>query len=352
MCADRTILSQFLTNDGCRNAGATIELCSVILDVGLACRAIAEAVMVGAYAGRLEPVAVGDDTRVTAKAAATALFMRAIESNAQVAGIWCEGMPALSINRMRDEKGRYLVVFASVDRPSNLDVNLPVGTIFSVLHAPNPAHVGAADFLQAGGELVCAGYALYGASTNLVLSVGAGVHGFTLDPVSEEFVLTHPDLEIPATTNDIAADTSHSSRWEPGLRRYLSECLAGAAGARGRRFNVRGSCSLVAEAHRILVRGGVFLSPRDGKEPNAAHAVHLLHQASPVAFLIEQARGRATTGRERVLGRVPHTVDEEVGLIFGSREEVERIEQYQCDNNLSAADSPLFGIRGLFRAPT
>lgn len=351
MHADGTTLAQFLADDCSRKAGLTVELSSVILDLELACQAIAEAVTSRTWTAEPGSLDIDCDTPVTAKTAATALFLRAIETNAHVAGIRCDGAQAPLGETVCDGNAPYLVLFAALDQPSNLDINLPVGSIFSVLRAPNPAQVSTADFLQAGSALVCAGYALYGASTNLVLSVGAGVHGFTLDPALGEFVLSHPDLTIPDTASEIAANTSHSARWEAGLRRYLSECLAGSVGARGRHFEVRGFSSLVAEAHRIFVRGGVLLCPRDSKEPSAAHPVHLLLQANPLAFLIEQAGGRATTGRERVLNRVPHTADEEVGLIFGSREEVERIEQYHYDNNLSAADSPLFGIRGLFRAP-
>lgn len=348
---DRATLTQFLADACGRDGGAPTELRAVILDVALACRGITKAVTFRARHGYTEsPVVVREGHTATIATIAT-LFLRAVESNPHVAGILCDGMQAPSAGATRDGKARYLVVFASLDQPSNLDINLPVGSIFSVLRAPRAGEVGAEDFLQAGSTQVAAGYVLYGASTNLVLSVGAGVHGFTLDPGLSEFLLSHPDLKIPSATHEIAANAAHSPRWERGLRRYLSECLAGTTGPRARHYDVRGFSSLVAEAHRIFVRGGIFLCPQT-KEPRVTGSVHLLQQANPVAFLVEQAGGRASTGHERVLDKVPLAVDEQVGLIFGSRDEVERIEQYHYDNNTSASDAPLFGIRGLFRAPT
>lgn len=352
MLADHTTLPQFLADERCRAAGANDALSAVILDVALACRGITKAVTFRARHGYAESRADERAEYVATKATASGLFVRAVEANTHIAGIWCDGTQAPSVGMVRNRGAEYLVVFASLDQPSNLDINLPVGSLFSVLRARTPGSAGVGDFLQAGSTQVCAGYALYGASTNFVLSVGAGVHGFTLDPALGEFLLSHAELKIPPATNEISVNIAHSSRWEPALKRYLDECLTGATGARGRFFDVRGFSSLVAAVHRILVRGGIFLSPRDLKEPRAANHGRLVDQANPIAFLIEHAGGRASTGSERVLDKIPQALHEGVGLIFGAREEVERIEQYHYDNNLSAADAPLFGIRGLFRAPT
>jgi fructose-1,6-bisphosphatase I/sedoheptulose-1,7-bisphosphatase len=249
-------------------------------------------------------------------------------------------------------RGRYLLVFDPLDGSSNIDVNVAVGSVFSILRTPNPgAAAGAADFLQPGSQQVCAGYAIYGPSTMLVITVGTGVHAFTLHPHLGEFILSHPDIGIPAATSEFAINTSNSRFWEPAVKRYVDECLAGRTGPRGKDFNMRWVASLVAEAHRILMRGGVFLYPRDNKDPSKPGRLRLLYEANPIGFLIEQAGGRASTGREPMLTVAPAALHQRIGFVFGSREEVERIERYHRDHNLQEYDAPLFGTRGLFRAP-
>jgi fructose-1,6-bisphosphatase I/sedoheptulose-1,7-bisphosphatase len=183
----------------------------------------------------------------------------------------------------------------------------------------------------------------------LVLTVGTGVHGFTLDPILGEFVLTRPDIRIPAHTAEFAVNASNRRFWEPAVRRYVDECLAGRAGPREKDFNTRWVASLVAETHRILTRGGVFLYPRDSKDPNRAGRLRLLYEANPVAFLVEQAGGLASTGRARVLDVVPGDVHERIPLVFGATEEVERIEKYHTEDLDSDLDIPLYSSRGLFR---
>ena len=183
----------------------------------------------------------------------------------------------------------------------------------------------------------------------LVLSVGNGVAGFTLDPNLGEFMLTHPDIRVPAQTREFAINASNSRFWEPPVKRYVDECLAGTSGPRGKDFNMRWIASMVAEAHRILMRGGVFLYPRDTRDPNRAGRLRLLYEAAPVGFLIEQAGGRASTGRQPVLGVRPSGLHQRIGLVFGSREEVERIERYHREPDRDIALNPLFAERGLFR---
>jgi fructose-1,6-bisphosphatase I/sedoheptulose-1,7-bisphosphatase len=228
-----------------------------------------------------------------------------------------------------------------------------VGSIFSILRAPNgSADASPSDFMQPGHRQVCAGYAIYGPSTILVISVGTGVHGFTLDPSLGEFFLTHPGLRIPPATSEFAINASNSRFWDPAVKRYVEECLLGTAGPRGKDFNMRWIASLVAETHRILMRGGVFMYPRDSKEPAKAGRLRLLYEANPIAFLVEQAQGRASTGHGRLLDTMPDQLHQRVGFVFGSRDEVERIERYHRDHNLRECDAPLFGARGLFRAAT
>ncbi len=248
-------------------------------------------------------------------------------------------------------RGKYLLVFDPLDGSSNIDVNISVGTIFSVLRSPSPgAEATVADFLQPGVEQVCAGFALYGPATMLVLTTGDGVDGFTLDRDIGAFVLTHPQLRIPETTGEFAINASNERFWEPPVKRYVAECLAGRTGPRGRDFNMRWVASLVAEAYRILTRGGVFLYPADTKDASRPGRLRLLYECNPIAFVIEQAGGRASTGRGRVLDLPPTALHQRAPLIFGSRAEVERIEGYHDRPSESPdPDFSLFNTRSLFR---
>jgi fructose-1,6-bisphosphatase I/sedoheptulose-1,7-bisphosphatase len=196
---------------------------------------------------------------------------------------------------------------------------------------------------------VAAGYALYGPTNMLILSVGAGVVGFTLDPNLGEFKLTHPDIRVPVDTQEFAINSSNARFWEPPVKRYVDECLAGKTGPRGKDFNMRWIASMVAEAHRILMRGGVFMYPRDTKDPKKPGRLRLLYEANPVGFIIEQAGGRASTGRQPVLGVQPSELHQRIGLVFGSKNEVERIERYHADTATPDIANPLFSERSLFR---
>src|SRR6476646_660802 len=184
----------------------------------------------------------------------------------------------------------------------------------------------------------------------LVLTTGRGVNGFTLDREIGEFMLTHPDITIEADTSEFAINASNSRYWEPAIKRYVNECLAGKAGPRSRDFNMRWIASLVAEAHRILMRGGVFLYPRDSKEPAKPGRLRLLYEANPISFIVEQAGGIASSGQERIMYVVPSGLHQRVPFIFGSRDEVLRIEDYHREQQIGDYDAPLFGSRGLFRA--
>jgi fructose-1,6-bisphosphatase I / sedoheptulose-1,7-bisphosphatase len=252
----------------------------------------------------------------------------------------------------RYRRGKYLLVFDPLDGSGDIDVNIPAGTIFSVLRSPHPgARAQAADFLQPGTEQVCAGFALYGPSTVLVLTTGEGVDGFTLDRDIGAFVLTHPQMRIPAQTSEFAINSSNERFWEPPVRHYVAECLAGRTGHRGKDFSMRWIASLVAETFRILSRGGVFLYPADSKDPGTPGGLSLLYEGNPVAFIIEQAGGLASTGRERLMEMTPRDLNQRVPVIFGSRAEVELIERYHRDHaEPSTDDFSLFNTRSLFRA--
>jgi len=247
----------------------------------------------------------------------------------------------------------YLLLFDPLDGSSNIDVNVTVGTIFSVLKAPDGVvEPKTEDFLQPGTRQVAAGYALYGPTSMMVITLGAGVHGFTLDREIGAYTLTHPDMRIPETTREFAINASNERFWEPPVRRYVEECVQGKAGPRAADFNMRWIASLVAETHRILMRGGVFMYPRDNKDPSKPGRLRLLYEANPIGMLIEQAGGKATTGHRRILEVKPESLHQRIGFIFGSSEEVSRIEAYHAEEPLDTFKSPLFGKRGLFASTT
>jgi fructose-1,6-bisphosphatase I/sedoheptulose-1,7-bisphosphatase len=355
MLTDRTTLTQFLIEERRRHPGASGELNALILDVARACKAIAKRVANGALGdvlGAAGSTNVQGEAQAKLDVLANDLFLRAAEWGGLVAGMVSEEMTAPCPVPDRFPRGKYLLVFDPLDGSSNIDVNVSVGSIFSILRAPNPgADASAADFLQPGAEQVCAGYAIYGPATMFVVTVGTGVHGFTLEPQLGEFILTHPAIRIPPSTSEFAINASNSRFWEPAVKRYVDECLAGRGGPRGRDFNMRWVASLVAETHRILMRGGVFLYPRDTKDPAKPGRLRLLYEANPVSFIVEQAGGRASSGRERMLDVRPDDLHQRIGFIFGSREEVERLDEYHRADNQREYDAPLFGARGLFRAP-
>ncbi|NEW50624.1 class 1 fructose-bisphosphatase [Nocardia cyriacigeorgica] len=265
---------------------------------------------------------------------------------------WTGHLSALLSEQMREVHqvpkkrghGKYLLAFDPLDGSSNIDVNLPVGTIFSVLRAEDEG------FCQPGTRQVCAGFTLYGPATMLVLTTGSGVDGFTLDREIGAFVLTHPRMRIPDDTSGFAINAANERFWERPVRRYVHECLDGVDGPRGRDFNMRWVASLVADTFHILTRGGVYLYPRDTRPAVGPGRVSLLYGANPVAFIVEQAGGAASTGSERVLEVAPHDPHQRVPLIFGSRHEVERIERYHREPEAGPNfDTSLFGTRSLFR---
>ena len=229
---------------------------------------------------------------------------------------------------------------------------MTVGTIFSILRRPVGVPLGAAAFLQPGASQLCAGYALYGPCTMLVLAAGGEVNGFTLD--AGRFVLTHPTLRIPDDGRESAINASNARRWDPPVRRYVEECVAGSAGPRGVDFNTRWVGSMVADVHRVLLRGGAFLHPRDPRDPERPAKLRLLYEAAPMALVVEQAGGAGSTGRARLLDVVPRTLHERVPVLLGSRREVDRLVAYHGapgDGEHRPYSSPLFNARSLLREP-
>jgi len=348
----RATLTQFLIEQRRRAPGATGDLNALITDVSLACKAISRKVAYGALGGVLGSAGsdnVQGEEQKQLDVISNQIFLRANEWGGHVAGMVSEELESTYTLPAQYPRGKYLLLFDPLDGSSNIDVNVAVGSIFSILRAPRPGvDAQAADFLQPGTEQVCAGYAIYGPSTMLVLTLGHGTHAFTLEPMLGEWVLSHPNLRIAPQTHEFAINASNSRFWEPAVKRYVDECLAGQTGPRGRDFNMRWIASLVAETHRILMRGGVFLYPRDTKDPAKPGRLRLLYEANPISLLIEQAGGHASNGRKRLLEVVPGSLHERIGFVFGSAEEVDRIQAYHHEEPPDTYSSPLFGKRGLF----
>jgi fructose-1,6-bisphosphatase I / sedoheptulose-1,7-bisphosphatase len=359
--SQRWTLTRYLIEERRRFPQARGDFNALLLDVSLACKAIARIVATGELAHSPGGVVarpggainVQGEVQKPLDVLSNEIFVRMNEWNGHLAGMASEEMEAPEQIPAAYPRGKYLLVFDPLDGSSNIDVNVSVGSIFSILRAPQEVidsgrDVVEADFLQPGATQIAAGYALYGPATMLVLTVGNGVAGFTLDPNLGEFVLTHSRLEVPPDTSEFAINSSNSRFWEPPIKRYVDECLAGSTGPRGRDFNMRWIASMVAEAHRILMRGGIFMYPRDTKDPAKPGRLRLLYEANPIGFLMEQAGGRASTGRQPVLAVKPSALHQRIGLVFGSRNEVERIERYHQDPASCDAALQLFSDRSLF----
>ncbi len=316
----RFTLTQYLIAQRRRFPGASGDFNALILDVALACKAIARAVALGELGAMLgdQPgngdaagsVNVQGEKQKKLNVLSNRIFVRVNEWGGHLAGMVSEEMDLPLQTPEAHPRGKYLLAFDPLDGSSNIDVNVSVGSVFSVLRAAKELQASArdvqgADFLQPGHQQVAAGYAIYGPSTMLILTVGNGVAGFTLNPNLGEFMLTHPSITIPADTNEFAINESNSRFWEPPVKRYVDECLAGKTGPRGKDFNMRWIASMVAEAHRILMRGGVFMYPRETKDPAKPGRLRLLYEANPIGMIMEQAGGRASTGRQNVLSVQP-----------------------------------------------
>ncbi len=357
MLHGRTTLSKFIIEEQRRLAGGT-ELIALVNDIQTACKYIASAVARGALTGARNAAAsinVQGEEQKPLDVIANDIMLGSCEWGGYLAGMVSEEMEAPYPIPPQYPRGRYLLVFDPLDGSSNLDVNVTVGTIFSVLVAPEGCTDPSPEaFLQPGTQQVCAGYALYGPAAMIVLTLGTGVHGFTLEPEIGAYVLTHPNLTIAATAQEFAVNASNQRFWEPPVKRYVEECLAGGTGVRGKDFNMRWIASMVAEVHRILMRGGLFMYPKDTKDPQRPGRLRLLYEANPMAMLIEQAGGAASTGRGRILEVVPTALHQRVPVIVGSKEEVARLERYHAeyDRGDVAFSSPLFNERSLFGVAT
>lgn len=309
--------------------GHRIALIRMLGDVAEACKKIAGAIDRGALTGNMGSLAAENIQGEVQKALdviSNDIFIEYAQQSGYVAGMVSEEMESpFEIAEKQRVNGQYLLLFDPLDGSSNVNVNISVGTIFSILESTNKTPA-LADFLQPGSAQICAGYALYGTSTMLVFTVGNGVNGFTLDVDSGEFYLTHPGMQIAVDTQEFAINMSNYRFWQGPVQRYIDECLQGEEGDRKKDFNMRWVASMVAEVHRILVRGGVFMYPADAKSVNGK--LRLMYEANPMSFIVEQAGGAATTGLGRMLDVIPTGLHQRVPVIMGCKSEIERLIAY------------------------
>ncbi|MBK7794665.1 MAG: class 1 fructose-bisphosphatase [Betaproteobacteria bacterium] len=354
----RSTLSKFIIEEQ-RKLSSGSELIALVNDIQTACKYIAVAVAKGPLTGTrgsTGKINVQGEEQKPLDMISNDIMLKCCEWGGYLAGMASEEMDEPYAIPDIYPRGRYLLVFDPLDGSSNLDVNVTVGTIFSVLRAPEGVtDPQVADFLQPGTAQVCAGYALYGPTAMIVLTLGTGVHGFTLDPDIGAYILTHPNLSIAPDTHEFAVNASNQRFWEPPVKRYVEECVAGKSGDREKDFNMRWIASMVAEVHRILMRGGLFMYPKDTKDPKRPGRLRLLYEANPMAMLIEQAGGAASTGRGRILDVEPTALHQRVPVILGSRDEVARVERYHAEYDRGEDQpfsSPLFNERSLYRNAT
>jgi len=330
----RKTLTQFLVEQQRKEAALPAQLRLLVEIVARACKAISISVNKGALGGVLGDFGsenVQGEAQKKLDVIANERLLEANEWGGHLAAMASEEMETIHLIPNRYPKGEYLLLFDPIDGSSNVDVNLSVGTIFSVLTAPadvSGREVTEKDFLQSGRHQVAAGYAIFGPQTSLVLSVGTGVYEFTLDREMGSWVLTQERIRIPAGNREFAINMSNERHWAEPMRRYIADCMAGSDGPRDADFNMRWTGSMVADIHRILKRGGIFLYPWDGRDPAKPGKLRLMYEANPMAYLIEQAGGKAVDDTRRIMDIEPEGLHQRVGVIMGEREEVDQLTRY------------------------
>ncbi len=322
-----TTLSQYLIEQQRQFPQATGEFTLLVNDITVACKTIAAAVKRGQLAGILGSAGTGNvqgEEQKKLDVIANDLFIESNIWRGHVAGMASEEMEGIYHIPEEYPRGKYLLLFDPLDGSSNIDVNGPIGTIFSILDSPS-SHPKLEDFLQTGRKQICAGYCIYGPATMMVISIGYGVHGFTLDPNLGEFLLTHPDMRIPVSTNEYCINHSNRLVWEPPMLNYVKACEAGELGERKKHYTMRWVGAMVMDIHRLLTKGGMFAYPMDEKIRPRGGRLRLMYEANPLGFLVEQAGGIATTGYQPILDVIPQELHQRVPVIMGSQEELEWI---------------------------
>ncbi|MBB5204305.1 fructose-1,6-bisphosphatase I [Inhella inkyongensis] len=328
----RVSLTQYLVEQQRANGNIPPQLRLLIEVVARACKRIAISVNKGALGdvlGSAHSENVQGEVQKKLDIIANEVLIEANEWGGHLAAMASEEMDSIHVVPNRFPQGEYLLLFDPLDGSSNIDVNVSIGTIFSVLRKVNNHRgVSEEDFLQPGKQQAAAGYCIYGPQVTLVLTLGDGVAMFTLDREMGSWVLTEKDVKIPSDTKEFAINMSNKRHWAPPVTRYIDECLAGTTGPREKDFNMRWIASMVADVHRILCRGGIFMYPWDAREPGKAGKLRLMYEANPMGFIVEQAGGLATNGRQRILDITPTKLHERVAVVLGSRNEVERVTRY------------------------
>jgi fructose-1,6-bisphosphatase I len=328
----RVSLTQHLVEEQRLNHAITAELRLLIEVVARACKTISHSVGKGALGeilGSADTENIQGEVQKKLDVISNEIILEANEWGGHLAAMASEEMETIHPIPNRYPKGEYLLTFDPLDGSSNIDVNVSIGTIFSVLKAPEGMGTPTEqDFLQPGTEQVAAGYAVYGPQTMLVLTVGNGVNCFTLDREMGSWVLTQRDMRIPEETKEFAINMSNQRHWHAPVQRYVDEMLAGKTGVRGKDFNMRWIASMVADVHRILNRGGIFMYPADLRDPSQPGKLRLMYEANPMAMIVEQAGGAATDGVRRILDIAPQKLHQRVPVFLGSKSEVERVTSY------------------------
>ena len=336
----RISLTQYLVEQQREHGRIPGQLRLLIEVVARACKRIAIAVNKGELGGVLgsaDSENVQGEVQKKLDIISNEVLIEANEWGGHLAAMASEEMDTIHVVPNRYPQGEYLLLYDPLDGSSNIDVNVSIGTIFSVLRKVGHHHgVSEEDFLQPGRFQAAAGYCVYGPQTQLVLTVGNGVAMFTLDREMGSWVLTAENMRIPEDTKEFAINMSNMRHWAPPMRRYIDECLAGSTGPRGKDFNMRWVASMVADVHRILCRGGVFAYPWDARDPDKPGKLRLMYEANPMAFLVEQAGGAATNGKQRIMDLMPGKLHERVSVILGSKNEVERATAYHQEADKAA----------------
>ncbi|QOL51528.1 class 1 fructose-bisphosphatase [Massilia litorea] len=331
----RVSLTQHLVEQQRLHNSIPAELRLLIEVVARACKRISYEVSKGALGdilGSADTENIQGEVQKKLDVISNEILLEANEWGGHLAAMASEEMESIHPIPNRYPKGEYMLLFDPLDGSSNIDVNVSIGTIFSVLKAPEGMGEPTEEaFLQPGSAQVAAGYAVYGPQTMLVLTTGQGVHCFTLDREQGSWVLTQSNIQIPAATKEFAINMSNKRHWQPPVQRYIDEMLAGKTGPRGKDFNMRWIASMVADVHRILNRGGVFMYPADMRDPSQPGKLRLMYEANPMAMIVEQAGGAATNGSGRIMDIQPHKLHQRVPVFLGSKEEVELVTRYHAE---------------------
>jgi fructose-1,6-bisphosphatase I len=328
----KTPFAQYISQLQVQGAPLPLGLQDLLIALTNTCTTLSNEVAQGALIGILGSAGTGNvqgEVQQKLDVIANDLLIAGVQSCQSLAGIASEEIEdPLPVGK---GLGDYLLLFDPLDGSSNIDVNVSIGTIFSVLKKPNPnAPLSTSDFLQPGRTQVAAGYVVYGPQTTLAISLGEGVDVFTLDAVSGEFLLIKQGVRISESTHEFAINMSNMRHWADPVKRYVDECLAGSSGIRKKDFNMRWIASMVADVHRVLSRGGVFMYPWDQRDPKKPGKLRLMYEANPMGFLVEQAGGAVINGVDTILDLQPKALHERVSVILGSKEEVNLLRQYHA----------------------